>query len=699
MSKAFRSEGPSVLGRSLWVLDPCWESEGARTEGLDRGQKTPFLPSGPPKPGSGAGGGGRQRSPEQPPSWRARGPRAFPRSARTSCSFVLLAEPRQTRTRAPGKGGPRGSSQSQGPLELGSKPPALASPTVETARGNVARSGVTRRTDRAVFRGAQARDVATLRPPLLRPAGPELAGAPTALAPAAAAPAPFFGAASRGAGPGVSGPAPLPCTENIFIPAAAAAAAAARAAFTRPGSGRNESIGRGSSEVVLASRAPLTPESTGVERRRRRRADGGTGRDLEGWPARAGQEGLRAPQPPGPSSSLLVARGGTERRGDGAAAQARTSILRPLEAPARARPARRPHARGPGTPQRDARTRRAGPRLLRPRSAGPARPRRTGPRPSRLAGPRGAESSPLSAGKDILGGRVEARLSSELWKEVSCPRPSELGDVCPLPGPAPLLLPKHLPGNIPPGGYRSGRNEREAARAKQAAAPPPEPPPGPQRRAPPPVPALLGRRRRAPRPVAAPVPFPCALRRRPRPGPLRLPPPRLSCSPSLNFLVPIPVVAEESPSSRGVHVSLSTPHPTPQVPTGRFGAPGAPAGACRGANGCRGRWGGRAAGTVSIDGTRGWACAGDTASPPTPTPARSNEPSMPERDKSAPRGAHVERVGAEPAPQPAGDWHASSPGSEGGAAAPLRLPGSPLPPPPMPRPPGLPMPAREDQCG
>lgn len=188
---------------------------------------------------------------------------------------------------------------------------------------------------------------------------------------------PFFGAASRGAGPGVNGPAsrpapPPPFGKNIFIPAAAAAAAAAarapiHAAQALGGTNQSAAALRRSSSLP---ELPLLPAPTGVERERRRHTNGPTDRGglggRERWPGqgdigRGGQAGA------GEERQCLAATGGWlistccpaqggARREPRATARARRPLLPPLEAPVRAPPGpaaapARPRAPGGGQPR------------------------------------------------------------------------------------------------------------------------------------------------------------------------------------------------------------------------------------------------------------------------------------------------------------------------------------------------------------
>lgn len=103
-----------------------------------------------------------------------------------------------------------------------------------------------------------------------------------------------------------------------------------RPPFTLPGSGRNESIGRGSSEVTRVAWAPPSPGAHGSGEGERRQADGPTDSGTLGWgwwqgqgsPAkggrpRAGEEGLGVPRPPDTGSYLPVAPHRAERGENG----------------------------------------------------------------------------------------------------------------------------------------------------------------------------------------------------------------------------------------------------------------------------------------------------------------------------------------------------------------------------------------------
>lgn len=273
---------------------------------------------------------------------------------------------------------------------------------------------------------------------------------------------PFFGAASRGAGPGVNGPAsrpapPPPCGENIFIPAAAAAAGTP---FTRPGL-RAERINR-TRLFGGHPRGPGSPFSPNPREWREGsggrptdpRTEGHLGREAFG----ASDEGLRVSRPPGTSWLLLVAprraQGGARREwgpgpkpGDPSClpSRLRRSPLRPWQPHPRdpgtrwgaarrspgpaARPAghfrsrrcaRVPTARFRGAIGGEARFPAPAPSLGRPGpGGGGCESVRRGqgarvPAPPALPALGGAERSPLSAEKYILGGRVKARLSFEL---------------------------------------------------------------------------------------------------------------------------------------------------------------------------------------------------------------------------------------------------------------------------------------------
>lgn len=215
------------------------------------------------------------------------------------------------------------------------------------------------------------------------------------------------------------------------------------------GSGRNESIGRGSSEVILVAWLPLLPEPTGVERGRLQQADGPTdwgtlwgeqgGTGLGGRPLQmkrdSGSPGRRAPadfyllpraewsaenevRSPSPESCPTSPRGNSAPLlGQGAASVGLGSQDEGLPTP------RGPAHRAlsfPPIPDSALQwgIRRAG-RVLGSRvewgasRSGGAQAHRF-PVPPAPPALRGAERSPLSAGKYIFGGRVKARLSFEL---------------------------------------------------------------------------------------------------------------------------------------------------------------------------------------------------------------------------------------------------------------------------------------------
>jgi hypothetical protein len=258
---------------------------------------------------------------------------------------------------------------------------------------------------------------------------------------------PFFGAASRGAGPGVNGPAsrsapPPPFRENIFIPAAAAARAPILAA-PAPG---------GTNQSAAALRRSSSPPECPFPRSPREWREAAAGRqthklrDIRAgiWKTRAG--GGPATAPGGLISTCCPAKGGAQRAPGLWSKPGDPSCLFSRHQPASFR-AGHPHPRDPerGTqpsPQgafvrvgaagigtarfsrSDAGTRAQVPgscaraRRPCPGAAGRESARRgqsarvpSPPAPQALGG---AERSPLSAEKYIFGGRVKARLSFEL---------------------------------------------------------------------------------------------------------------------------------------------------------------------------------------------------------------------------------------------------------------------------------------------
>ena len=160
---------PPTTGAAFgtWTPAPGQKVKGLRARTAPR--EPDSFPQDPKTRGAvlGAGGGvvGRKQRPGLPSSSCARRPRA--RLRRALSNFVLLVQPRTRLNRAPqGKGRAHWSRGARPRPEMRGKK-------------DIARSGVSPRMSRVVFRGAQARSVSAPQPPTLPWPGPSSQAPPS----------------------------------------------------------------------------------------------------------------------------------------------------------------------------------------------------------------------------------------------------------------------------------------------------------------------------------------------------------------------------------------------------------------------------------------------------------------------------------------------------------------------------------------